>query len=461
MAEKPKGRKTTEGKIAADEGFERLDGFLLNAVEDAPDFRDFSYQPALLQLKDACEPPPERVVLDQGREGACTGFGLAAVINLLLKRRGSERRVSPRMLYEMAKKYDEWKGEDYSGSSCRGAIRGWHSMGACSEELAPYRASEENWALNIDQAKDARATTPGAYYRLGKRLSDYHAALNEAGALYASAQVHDGWQGRSIRRGRIPLRSGSMGGHAFAIVGYNGEGFWVQNSWGESWGDGGVALWTYEDWLENVRDAWVVRLAISTPQIWHLTSPATDRQGLEEGLVKRSPKRAEIVGHFVHIDDGDFDKRGRYWADLTTVRQTAELVASSEKYDHLLLYAHGGLNSIKASARRIVAMKEVFKSNRIYPFHFMYDTGLLEEIKDLVLGKKKAVEERAGGLHRLHGQAGGAGYPPRRPRRLAGDEARRGTALRGGSRGDPDHRRLHRSHGPARRPAEEGPYGRS
>ena len=28
------------------------------------------------------------------------------------------------MLYEMAKKYDEWEGEDYVGSSARGAIKG-------------------------------------------------------------------------------------------------------------------------------------------------------------------------------------------------------------------------------------------------------------------------------------------------------------------------------------------------
>jgi hypothetical protein len=100
----------------------------------------------------------------------------------------------------------------------------------------------------------------------------------------------------------------------------------------------------------------------------------------------------------VHLDDGDFDNKGRYWADLSTIRQTAELVAISEKYDHLLLYAHGGLNDIKASARRIVAMKQVFKKNRIYPFHFMYDTGLLEEIKDIIKGKKSEVESRAGGL---------------------------------------------------------------
>ena len=115
-------------------------------------------------------------------------------------------------------------------------------------------------------------------------------------------------------------------------------------------------------------------------------------------MFSRKPNRAEILGHFVHIDDGHFDDKGRYWTDLATVQQTAELVAKSDRYDHLLLYAHGGLNSIEASARRIVAMKEVFKKNRIYPFHFMYDTGILEEIKDIVLRKKRDVDKRTSGI---------------------------------------------------------------
>jgi pimeloyl-ACP methyl ester carboxylesterase len=74
------------------------------------------------------------------------------------------------------------------------------------------------------------------------------------------------------------------------------------------------------------------------------------------------------------------------------------LVARSDKYDHLLFYAHGGLNDINASARRVAAMKDVFKANRIYPFHFMYDTGLMEEVKDIVFGKKQEVEQRAAGI---------------------------------------------------------------
>ena len=60
--------------------------------------------------------------------------------------------------------------------------------------------------------------------------------------------------------------------------------------------------------------------------------------------------------------------------------------------------AHGGLNSPKASARRIAAMKEVFKDNGIYPFHIMYDTGIVEELKDLILRKEVDASERTGGF---------------------------------------------------------------
>ncbi len=381
-----------------DGSFKRLDGFLLNTVEDSPDIRDYTYHPTLLSLHDKIDCPKELTILDQGSEGACTGFGLAAVINRQLNQRGDERKVSPRMLYEMAKKFDEWEGEKYSGSSCRGAIRGWYNTGVCSEKLAPYADSEENWGLTLDQARDARKTTIGAYYRISKRLSDFHAALNEVDAIYVSAAVHEGWMKKNVKNGVIPYKGDTVGGHAFAIVGYNSDGFIVQNSWGTTWGDNGVALWSYEDWLENIKDAWVVRLALSTPQIWHLTPNASARSTKEKGLFQKSPTRSEILGHFVHIDDGNFDDRGKYWMDLPSIDDTAKYVAGNQDYKHLLLYAHGGLNSISDSARRIAAMKEIFKANGIYPFHFMYDTGLLEEIKDIILGKRDDVEKRAGGF---------------------------------------------------------------
>ncbi len=83
----------------------------LNALPDSIDIRDWVYQPSLLPVPPVlvnCHRVPE--TLDQGQEGACTGFALAAVANFLLHNQGKGRRVSPRMLYEMARRYDEWPG---------------------------------------------------------------------------------------------------------------------------------------------------------------------------------------------------------------------------------------------------------------------------------------------------------------------------------------------------------------
>jgi len=374
---------------------ETINGYVVNAAPDLPDVRDWPYQSALLNLAPRIDPPRNLAILDQKSEGACTGFGLAAVINYLNQQRGDENtRVSARMLYEMAKRHDEWEGEEYSGSSCRGAIQGWHHTGAAEDHYWKYVAGRPGH-LTVDAAKNARNTTIGAYYRVDHRISDFHAALNETSVLYCSAQVHEGWA--SPEDGVIPFSEDPTGGHAFAIVGYDERGFWVQNSWGEDWGHDGLAIWTYEDWQRNIQDAWVLRLALSTPQVWH--HPKLGERSLSARVEARpAPVRADIAGHFIHIDDGKFHDKGTYWSTLDDVKATANLLSSSKKYDHLLLYAHGGLNSPKASAKRIFAMKEVFKDNRIYPYHFMYDTGILEELKDVVIGKREETVERAGAV---------------------------------------------------------------
>lgn len=367
-----------------------------NATRDVPDLRDRMYEPALVQLASEIRPDvrPEDI-LDQGFEGACTGFALAAVINHLSRRAERESGgVSSRMLYEMAKRNDEWPGEDYDGSSLRGVIRGWKNNGVCSEKMWRYR--KQVGRLTIARAKDARSNAVGAYYRIRPVISDVHAALNEVGIIAVSAQVHRGWDEpkRVIR-----FYKKNDGGHAFAIVGYNERGFWVQNSWGVEWAQNGLALWTYEDWVRNVMDAWVVRLALPTPQIF----AAEPRSAIALEEVAEPQKRAKvarmkIAGHFVHIDDGQFHDSGRYWSDDKDVKQTAELVAQSGEYEHLLVYAHGGLNSPDDSARRIHAMKDGFKRNGIYPFHVMYDTGLAEELKDLLFRKGRAAKQRVGGF---------------------------------------------------------------
>lgn len=76
----------------------------LNVVADAPDLRDRYYEPHLKPLKPFMHPPGNLTILDQGNEGACTGFGLAATINLLYRQQNKTERVSPGMLYHQARR---------------------------------------------------------------------------------------------------------------------------------------------------------------------------------------------------------------------------------------------------------------------------------------------------------------------------------------------------------------------
>ena len=347
-------------------------GYALDAAPDAPDIRDRIYQPTLASVRDKLMPDRSRMtILDQGKEGACTGFGLAAVVNFQrrLKYGSKIPLVSPRMLYEMARRFDEWTGEDYEGSSIRGALRGFLNSGVCLEEDWPYDATDAG-VLTLERACAARNIVLGAYYRVQPRITDMHAAIHEAGAVCASARVHNGWF-NPVKGRIVPQPPLLQGGHAFAIVGYNAEGFLVQNSWGPGWGNDGIALWEYADWARGIADCWVLRIGVPTPSAFEVR--ARSGLGLTAGRAEpqTTPRRIEIAGHFAHLDDGRFYDRGRYHSNAEDVEQTfAYLAKNLNTYPRLLLYAHGGLNSPKASARRIAAMKDTFQKEWYLPVSF-------------------------------------------------------------------------------------------
>jgi hypothetical protein len=392
----------------------RLAGRKLDILPDLPDIRDRIYMPHLRALEPAIFPKIPFGVRNQGEDSSCTGFALAHVVDFLRYREiipEPPKLVSARMLYEMAKRNDEWGGTAYEGSSIRGAIKGFFRNGVCSAEVAPDdpKRSKKEWVLSYEMAREARETRLGAYYRLQPDISDYHAALNEVGIIYASAQIHDGWEEpvarnpdkplpdnntdkavpRNTDTKKIPPGAKPIGGHAFAIVGYDREGFWVLNSWGPEWGVDGVAHWSYADWASTIMDAWVLQIGVQAPEAFGAAAVKTPTSAT--GLFGfNEPTRMDILGHFVNVDDGRLIAHGRYSSPTAaemneTVKVLLNDKANNEKgYGHLVLYAHGGLNDTLAEARRIATWKrtKIFTRNRIYNFHLMWGTGLLEEVFD-------------------------------------------------------------------------------
>jgi len=83
----------------------------LDARPDTLDFRDLMYTPTLVEVpthRDLDDYRKAKIpILDQGQEGACTGFGLASVVHYLLRvrRRDPDLQViSPYMLCDMARR---------------------------------------------------------------------------------------------------------------------------------------------------------------------------------------------------------------------------------------------------------------------------------------------------------------------------------------------------------------------
>ncbi len=436
----------------------------LDARPDRLDLRDRPYTPRLGNLPERY--PTDEVVRewlpkytaaglvrDQGEDGACTGFGLAAVINYLLftKHLANPTRpmhgVSPAMLYQLARLYDEWPGEDYEGSSCRGALKGWHRHGVCREELWRYAAKahippredaaersnpDKNWDV------DALDRTLGVYYRVDSRsIVDMQSALCETGALYVSGTVHEGWAvpTRKQVRGHDDLvrithvaKPKDDGGHAYALVGYNEHGFVVQNSWGKDWGSGGFALLPYEAWVAHGDDAWVFTLGVSrlqalnakakktknalaplrTPRFFVPSMEAGDTSRLERpvGLVgasdalsrrfaelpeKHRPLETDDAYRHTIVMDRGFPVRN----DITAATPASALEAaalhrplawSKARGDttlKLLIYAHGGLNSESDSIQRVRAIAPYALDAGLYPLFLTWRSGPLETVSDM------------------------------------------------------------------------------
>lgn len=391
----------------------------LSVRKDPSDLRDRAYAPPPVGLYEAFPFDADvkallptyaqaGLILDQGQEGACTGFGLACVVNYLRWRKGGMPQaldsVSPRMLYNFARRYDEYDGEDYDGSSCRGALKGWFNHGVCLEPDWPY--GDPNQRPKYGYAQRAAQQTLGVYFRVElKSITDLQAAIQQVGAVYVSATTHDGWNTlptvKKSPKGHADLpvipfdgRPSEVDGHAFALVGYNPDGFVIQNSWGSGWGVGGFAVLSYADWLANGMDAWVVALGVPGVVVGRIGSgTGSAASGAAAGAnTSLWWSQEQAYRHSVVLGNDGRIKRYLTEDELsrTLLHQVAGLpdqwfrAQARPGPKRVVIYAHGGLNSETDAIQRARAMGRHFIANNCYPIFLVWKTGLLESIGGIV-----------------------------------------------------------------------------
>jgi hypothetical protein len=396
--------------------------FVANALPDPFDERDLEYRPRLEPLPPTLDQRTglsRRFVMEQVGS-SCTGHALAAVINTVLSRptgKGGRSRaataphVSPYMLYHLARRYDEFAGEDDAGSSLRGALKGWFNHGVIPEErwrsldMDPVPDLEDEELLGL-----ARQWPLGAFYRINPfRLDDMQSAIAELDAICASAVIHDGWiEPQIMRRNGETLHvisrrvdANQLGGHAFALVGYNEVGFLVQNSWGTDWGRRGFATLPYEDWLDSAYDAWVTRPGVpKTPFASGRTRTAAATGG--ELATAPAPDLRRLANYVVNLgNQGLLSTSGSF---VSTPAQIDRAFGHMERWHdqwlardgaprgrHVVLYAHGGLNAEDAGLRSAQRNVNWWLNNRVYPLFFAWQSGpaetLVNQLADAARGR--------------------------------------------------------------------------
>lgn len=150
------------------------------------------------------------IVLDQGKEGACTGFGTS-------HEGAAEPCIVPnitndtaKQLYYRARQLDDFPGEDYEGSTVLAAVKA-----AC--ELGWY--TEYRWAFSI---------------------KDLALAIGHQGPAILGTRWYEGMSSPNWRNIIKPTGS-LLGGHCYCVIGYDAKNdlFLILNSWGPKWGKNG------------------------------------------------------------------------------------------------------------------------------------------------------------------------------------------------------------------------------
>lgn len=177
------------------------------------------------------------VVLDQGSEGACVGFGWTAT--LLAEPFAPQKQptiasaqTAALSYYKRAQVIDEWEGENYSGTSVLAGAKIMQAEGYVGE----YR-----WCFGIEDLRDAVLTKGPVVLGVPWYQGMYH----------------------TRKSGLVEVTGDKVGGHCIVVTGYHPakaiegrqlEVFRWRNSWGRDYGLNGSAFIAYSDLSNLLKD---------------------------------------------------------------------------------------------------------------------------------------------------------------------------------------------------------------
>lgn len=165
------------------------------------------------------------VWLDQGREGACVGFGIAHLLSATPIPLKVTEDYAKKNIYWEAQKIDPWPGGSYPGAEPK--YEGSSVLAGLKVVQKLGWIKEYEWAFNIDDLI----------------LGIGHRSPAVIGVRWYRSMSKPG------RNGFIKVSGWPTGGHCILVNGVNVEKeyFILHNSWGRNWGQDGECKLSFRD----------------------------------------------------------------------------------------------------------------------------------------------------------------------------------------------------------------------
>ena len=241
-----------------------LNGF----IPSPPDDRDYTLDKICMMSMEVEHLPEEYIlegnipVLNQGMYSDCVAHAIAtATAYGQYKAKGKFNNLSRGYIYGN-RKLSDYRGE---GMMIRQALKNFNHDGDCLTTTFPYRGTYPTVKNKIaekpeEYAEAAAQTKLVNYCRLYSNYEIKKAIMNQ-GAVVVGITTFKNDMKTHIE---VPTSdSVKSGGHAMCCIGWNKEGWIIQNSWGKSFGDKGKCYLPYE---YPVDEWWGLTVSSSIPE---------------------------------------------------------------------------------------------------------------------------------------------------------------------------------------------------
>ncbi len=248
-----------------------LTNLLSNVLKDEEDPRDFKYTPSK-----ETRIFPEKFINSNIREienqynlSSCVANAACSSLEMMSAEKINLSRLF--LYFNLRKDYLELNGRD-KGSYTRDAFKYANRYGICSEEDYPYIIKNVNNEPS-DEIYSKSHFKVMRYERLLRTINSIKDAVYGKNAVIFSMELGNAFYKvsgplKDQKYVKVSNENPSIGSHAMSIVGWDDSlnGFIVENSWGDNWGDNGLFLLNYDLLTEDVWDVWTaVEIGVSKP----------------------------------------------------------------------------------------------------------------------------------------------------------------------------------------------------